>query len=467
MSSRPFDPHWTTELASLQTHLSNLCKRVSLVASSKRKRNERAQGNYEAAIKAIVLDLYRAHECDAVLEVGIPTGQTTLQKRCASRYGVDLLAPRTFRAALADLISCNYVIKTTPHWDDPSGKSSRTARYQASPSLLEGIINVGGSIVALTRQKCAEGIRLKDEKKRLVEYGSIRFANDARVRLMVINDMLHRHWADLALTDQQLFEEKTKIAGDPVSEAAQPFDFAARAVYRVFNNNDWNEGGRFYGPWWMSCPSRLRRHILIDGKRTVEVDYSGLHAAILYAESGLSIPDDPYQRCLTKAGNHTERKLVKRTFNALLNASSVAGIGEIAGYSVDITGREWRDFKLYIISQYPEFESLFGTGVGLRLQRRDSDLAEAVMLKFAAQGYACLPVHDSFIVHHELKDELTDAMQGVFEDEFGASGKVNYEIGIGEPIATTAEPIQPDFEGLLNLNGYHARLNTFWAIQHT
>ena len=36
--------------------------------------------------------------------------------------------------------------------------------------------------------KGAEGIRLKDADKRLVEYGDIRFANEARDRLSVIND---------------------------------------------------------------------------------------------------------------------------------------------------------------------------------------------------------------------------------------------------------------------------------------
>lgn len=177
------------------------------------------------------------------------------------------------------------------------------------------------------------------------------FAKEAGRRLRKINNMLQSHWADLALTDDQLTDELRRIGENRDDEAAQSFDFAARTVYRVFNNDDWEQGGLFYGAWWASCPSRLRPYILINGKRTVEVDYSGLHAAMLYAQDGQPIPDDPYVRCLTKVGNKAERKLVKQTFNALLNAGSVDRIGEIDDYSPEITGRCWGDFKQYVVSK--------------------------------------------------------------------------------------------------------------------
>ncbi|MGB7241774.1 MAG: hypothetical protein WBC93_06795 [Sulfitobacter sp.] len=465
MNARPFDPHWTTDQPSLVAYLDDLCRTLTDAEKRGRKRSFNAQANFEAAIKAIVLDLYRAHASDPALEVGIASGQSRLQGRSESRYGATLLSPRSFRAAVDVLADNGHVIKTTPHWDDPSGRNSRTARFRASPSLLAALGGAGASSVALSRYRGAEGIRLKDADKRLVEYGDFRFPSEAQDRLKVINDMLESHWADLALTDEQLSEESAKIAGKRDDEAAQSFDFAARTVYRVFNNEDWDQGGRFYGAWWNSCPSHLRRHILIDGKRTVEVDYSGLHAAMLYAEAGLPIPDDPYERCLTKARNKAERRLVKQTFNALLNAGSVVGINEIEGYNTALTGREWEGFKRFIVSNYPEFKSHFGSGVGLRLQRRDSDLAEAVMLKFAKMGYACLPVHDSFIVHHALQDDLTGAMQAAFETEFGAVGKVDYDIGVGEPVVPTGKPIEVDIDGLLHPNGYQARLQEFWSKQ--
>jgi len=463
VKSRPFDPHWTTDLPSLAAYLDDLCRTICEAETRGRKRKEAAKANFEAAIKAIVLDLFRAHLSDPSLHVGIGLHQNTLQHLSKSQYGSTIYTPTSFQQAVKALFKGGYIELTGEFFHDRSGKNSRTRRYQATPSLLCGFRDAGGSAAVLIRHRGADGIRLKDADKNLVEYGDVPFAKAAGDRLSVINDMLQSRWADLALTDEQLAAELRSIGETRDDEAAQSFDFAARTVYRVFNNSDWEQGGRFYGAWWTSCPSRLRPYILINGKRTVEVDYSGLHAAMLYAQDGQPIPNDPYERCLTKMGNKAERKLVKQTFNALLNADGVNRIGEIEDYSPEITGRSWDDFKWHIVSKYPEFRQHFGSGVGLRLQRKDSDLAEKVMFRFAAMRYACLPVHDSFIVHHGLQGELDQIMRKVFEAEFGVSGNVGVDIGIGEVVEGAGLPIEPNPDQLLNPEGYEARLQAFFG----
>ena len=354
MKARPFDPHWTTDLPSLAAYLDDLCRTICEAETRDRNRKETAQANFETAIKAIVLDLYRAHLSDPSLHVGIGLHQNTLQHLSKSQYGSTLYTPTSFQQAVKALLKGVYIEQTGEFFHDRSGKNSRTRRYQASPLLLRGLRDAGASVVDLVRHRGADGIRLKDTDKQLVEYGDVPFATDTGDKLSVINEMLQSRWADLALTDEQLATELQTIGDTRDDEAAQSFDFAARTVYRVFNNSDWEQGGRFYGAWWTSCPSRLRPYILINGKRTVEVDYSGLHAAMLYAQDGQPIPDDPYERCLTKVGNKAERKLVKQTFNALLNAESVDRIGEIDDYSPELTGRCWDDFKKYVVSKYPE-----------------------------------------------------------------------------------------------------------------
>ena len=68
---------------------------------------------------------------------------------------------------------------------------------------------------------------------------------------------------------------------------------------RVFNNAKWEEGGRFYGGWWQTLPKKWRKRITILGFPTHEIDYSGLHIAILYAREGIdywkNVGKDPYQ----------------------------------------------------------------------------------------------------------------------------------------------------------------------------
>jgi len=472
--ARPFDPQWETVLLSLKEYLNELAYSLQEqeIACSEIERTRRRNGDallkYQDAVQAIALDLFRAHLSNPHLEVGIAAGRSSVQRMCAGRYGAPFLSARTFEAALRTMKGFGHILLTTEFWDDPTGQGSRVRRYRAAPKLLEGLCEAGASIVTVRRRKDAEGIILKKTKDRKtgkkvrVPYGNVAFANEARDRLRIINHMLQDHWADLALGDECVRQKLREIAILRKKKApAHPPDFMARTVYRVFNNRDWEQGGRFNGAWWIGCPSPLRPYILIDGKRTVEVDYSGLHAAMLFAEAGKKIPPDPYSRCLTHTGGAEERKLVKVTFNALLNAHRIEQLSEVDDYSEDLTGRDWNAFKRFIVSSFPTIEHHFGSGVGLRLQRKDSDLAEAVMLRFAEMGYACLPVHDSFIVHHGMQDVLTTTMKAVFKGMFGVANETDFDLGLGEAVEVTGRPIGADVEELLRPTGHEGRLQAF------
>jgi|GEM_PF-2711157 hypothetical protein len=475
-NARPFDPQWEAALLSLAEYLTELAanlqeaEMVSPDVDRQRRRRGDTFQKYRNAVQAIALDLYRANLTDPCLEVGIGTGTSALQKMCSGQYGARFLSTRTFFDAVQALLTAGMIKKTKSYWHDPTGSGGYVSRYQAAPCLLEAMREAGASYATLRRRESAEGIILKDikdkktDKKPLVAYGDVAFANEARDRLQVINRMLLDHWADLALSDKEVRRKLLEIAFVREKAPAYPPDFTARTVYRVFNNNSWDSGGRFHGAWWIGCPSALRPYILLDGKRTVEVDYSGLHAAMLFADKGECIPRDPYSRCVVHTGTPDERRLVKLTFNALLNAESVQQLGEVKGYSKDLTGREWGDFKRFIISKFPEFKEHFGSGVGLKLQRKDSELAETVMLKFAAMGYACLPVHDSFIVHHAMQDILTNTMKAAFKDMFGVEGQTDSEMGLGEAIEGAGGLVEVDVETLLSPTGYGGRLQAFRAM---
>ena len=57
--------------------------------------------------------------------------------------------------------------------------------------------------------------------------------------------------------------------------------------------------------------------------------------------------------------------------------------------------------------------------MGNRLQFRDSQLAEQIMLRFAKKDIPVLPVHDSFIIIRGLYSELVNVMHDEFEKMFG------------------------------------------------
>lgn len=454
--ARRFDPQWTTEVSALRVCLAKLAEQLEVAQGRQRSRPHAAQLDFEKCVEAIVLDLYRANQADRELEVGIAAGTSTLQATGNSRYGASFISARAFQAALKGLQNVGLVVRSTNFWNDPTGAKSKTSRYKATEELVQLLEAKGAFAGALKRRESAEGIHLKDTEKKLIEYGEVSFADEARKKLTSINTMLCEHWIDLALTDQELERWRTTTRGERDEEASQPFDFAARTLHRVFNNSDWQQGGRFYGAWWISAPKEARRYVLIDGKRTVEVDYSGLHAAMLYAEAGQPVPSDPYARCLTDPNDGTQRDLVKRTFNALLNAEGVYAVRALDGFRG--SAKDWLQYKRHVASKFPEFGHHFGSGVGLRLQYKDSELAEQVLLKFGSEGHACLPVHDSFLVHYGLEDRLTSAMETAFRDAFATEISMKNKPGFGVLVSPSLEPISMDFAELSpSDDGYQTR----------
>ena len=83
------------------------------------------------------------------------------------------------------------------------------------------------------------------------------------------------------------------------------------------------------------------------------------------------------------------------------------------------TGKTWKELRQLILDKHKPIEDSFFCGMGNRLQFRDSQLAEQIMLHFAKRDIPVLPVHDSFIIIRGLYSELVNAMHEEFEKMFG------------------------------------------------
>ena len=215
------------------------------------------------------------------------------------------------------------------------------------------------------------------------------------------------------------------------------------------------------GGWWQNIPKEFRTKLLINGKRTVEFDYSGLHPALLYAKVKAGIPDDPYEIGL----DPKHRKHVKKAFNAMLNADNDLR-NPPQGLPVKDMGLPWKELKRRIKDKHSEISDYFGTGEGLRLQYIDSCIAEELMLRFIEEksGTALLPVHDSFIVHHGYAEELKDMMLEIFERDFGAEVRVKeLEKALTNNAKLAFTPTPTDIDSLLQQMdvGHELRLDFF------
>lgn len=205
-------------------------------------------------------------------------------------------------------------------------------------------------------------------------------------------------------------------------------------LYRVFNNSRFNEGGRFYGGDYQLLSEMKRAEILINNLPVVEIDFSGLHGRMIYQYyEKVDYREDPYAN-----KNYDElRPAFKTMFQMCINATGrKASIGAFNKSLIDdedgwelkkVMNRfnasaEW----LYdtLLRKHERINHHFSTGVGIKLQYVDSMIAESVLKHFTHREIPCLPIHDSFIVPENYKDELIEVMKREYKRIVGFDCKL-------------------------------------------
>jgi hypothetical protein len=189
-------------------------------------------------------------------------------------------------------------------------------------------------------------------------------------------------------------------------------------------------GGRFYRGWWQSIPSQHRPHIRIDGKKTIEVDYSGMCLRILYAlaKQEMSLEDDPYDIGLDnwEGRGDKRRSNIKKIINALINDED--GVYVIPKKALKLLNVTEEQFNSLLTKKHPLIAEQLNSGVGLKAQYIDSQIAEAVMLELMEEDIVVLPVHDSFIVPAGYQSALEASMNYHFNQITGSSSIVEAEL---------------------------------------
>src|SRR5205085_3445943 len=201
-------------------------------------------------------------------------------------------------------------------------------------------------------------------------------------------------------------------------------------LYRQFNNSSFEQGGRLYGGWWINCPSDLRRWITINEKPTAELDYSGCAIRMLYHERGLECEGDPYLLAPVAAFEAAQghplghyREAIKKLTQTRINGRErdkdmMCDLPSGRSFSPRFT----RDQVVRMIEEkHAAIADAFGSGAGIWLQRKDSDLALAIITNLSDKGIAALPVHDAFIVDADHKEELKHEMIRSYQQMFGFS----------------------------------------------
>lgn len=273
-------------------------------------------------------------------------------------------------------------------------------------------------------------IKIKGKRK-ICKTPDTREVRQMRENLKIINAVMDKAEITLDISEKQLQELNARMLNDPNTNK-QAIDFSRKRLHRVFLDRRLDRGGRFYGPWYQNIPKEYRQYILIDGAPTLELDYSSLHPNLLYYYAGSKPPEgDLYQ---LEDYSKSTRKFLKGMFLRMINSNSrndakgsirqavfydkkVAippELGNLKDKTLDpiIDGllEKHKPLSKYIF----KFKNL-----GNWLQNIDSRIAEKVLLYFAVNGIAALPMHDSFIIDARHYQNLEDIMNRVILESFG------------------------------------------------
>ena len=135
---------------------------------------------------------------------------------------------------------------------------------------------------------------------------------------------------------------------------------------------------------------------------------------------------------------------------------------------------KWREVSDAILAAHEPIAYQFYTSVGKRLQRKDSDVAEQVMLDFVDRGVPILPVHDSFLVSAWKRDLLAERMNEALRMVCGIEARLklvepDYSLVLaemnrqnrGRPLLPVFPPQEKLTEERLRPEGYDKRLYAF------
>jgi hypothetical protein len=416
-NSRPIDVHRTSDYKEVKQLRDKLYEEIIALPT-----NKRPQRSWKQHLTMIIVDLYDCYLIDPTAYVGYSrnnnkyrTNSTNSKKhKRRSRYNALGISYDTMVRLTDNLVTLGYIElhKGFKVYDNPY-KEDRQSRMRAKQKLIDEFTACGfkAEVIQISDQK--ECVIMKDGDKNVTDYRDNSYSRACRVFLQRYRSFLYDHYIDIAYNFSQIELDRWILLGD-------------KQVTRVFNNNSWEDGGRFYGGFWQQIPSSLRRYIIINGKETVELDYRSLHPALLYARRGLPpyTFSDPYiiegeEAFLAGEERHLRKQLLLHLLNA---ADESKAIGALEQKIRDNPEEYPETYDLEAITKglkrtHEAIAEDFATGIGVKLQKLDADMAQQVMqIMMEEHNEVVLCIHDSFICAKPAEDKLKEAMRSAFAE---------------------------------------------------
>jgi len=368
----------------------------------------------------------------------------------------------------AGLITVRLGWKDFQHPDRP-GRMTEIYLTSRGRELLRG------DVLSFASNLTGETVRLKDESKRLVNYTDNPTTFKTRGLLTRLNRLLSKvdvEWTVRVEGGIQVLPLDSDDFDDLSPEPLCPRVVATKdalekhrllnqdRVFRQFNRNSFESGGRFIFSL-QQLPKAVRGTLTIDGKPTVELDFSGCLPRILLARQGIDAEDrDIYM--VAGRGDLTEwprlRGLIKTLVNICICCQSRGqAIGAIrkerehprknGEWVHDAAIAAWSRTELpvdpklegfcchspfprkalnateivtLIERMLPDLGSQFFQDMGPQLMFTESEIAVRIIKAFVDAGKPIIPIHDSFIVLEDDEHLLRQTMRSAFQEETNA-----------------------------------------------
>ena len=277
---------------------------------------------------------------------------------------------------------------------------------------------------------------IKSKNKKLMKI-PIDLQQEARVmadQVQVFNDHLEKTHLDIAISADELEQLNSQMRRKAVADQTRDsyLFLAKKYLQRKFNNGTLKDGGRFYNGWWINIPKEWRKYITINGYKTAELDYSGMHIKLLYAREQKVLSGDPYDIGVM---DDKFRAITKLIFFTIFNASSrqkalnaIRRNSKIKEYRNGKYPKGARNFDQYLAlieKAHKPISKYFCSGYGIKLQALDSKIIESVMKRMLSEyQVVTLPIHDSLIVDARYAKNLHEIMLEEFKNFTGGECEV-------------------------------------------
>lgn len=389
--------------------------------------------NHHRRVGCILANALRAHYFREPPIVAYNKTPNAYSKR------VDWFSATTLGKCIKALVAAGLIAERPGKWSGFSPSFDGTAStFWVQPSLIDlaDQFDLSFGSISMAVQSDDTVVRLRGPKDEYGKADELGFERDPSIESW-IEDLCRwneaAHISELSLEVSVPIQSKivrqfnANLASwrEPKLKQLELFD---STLVRIFNEGSFDRGGRMYGGWWQSIPASFRSAIMIDGEETIELDYSGMSVRMLYHLYGIEYGDDPYalpelENYALEQGlpaNHF-RPAIKQYFAAMLNGDAETHFEKVRlSRSFEPKFRR-HEIQSMIERKHHPIASEFQRGIGLWLQRLDSDIALDVMTGLLASGVLALPVHDSFIVKKRFESELKAEMIRAYQSKMGFS----------------------------------------------